>query len=832
MTFTFPFNVVDRINDFVSLRPYVYSLGNTSYKKTLTAYFIVKAHGDEQFIYLLQPYSLSRTKHDLFMFLSREGLNGLGHTLWILSRNLEASNRRLRCKTVLETEFRSIKQENALVNLRDQQSYSAAEYMRARVAELVAPERLPAHAQEKHLCTDALSPTKKVELDHLLSWRRRHGAHTSLGSVCLSVECSENYYCSSARKRAASIVGVVRPWRIKKSKFNVIDDMETPRVSSMEHHVIEGGSMEHHVIEGSSIEQQVIEGASMEHHVIEKGSMEQHVIEGGSMETMNRQKCKLEQLPQDVTTLIFEYLYSCGDIAALASQMGRMPLFLVHQITRLPLFPLLQHFQTNAEIEKLAVTRQETRQATNMAWQAPCSRVYDSYSHLLSEVLHAYTAYRNVYLQLTSAVAQYSIEERQIMLDDFLLHTKQYELMRTDDMVPNAPTSNGTKKKQVMRVLNCLDFRLLDMFAFDVLLLQDERVHALPPRAFYRSSKHQKNYRREFTAMDVHTTHRGAALLVGMETLREDLRQQKKTLYRALRGVEAFEVTHTQRLMDELHDSGVVTINPTHPCARVSSLCNSLLKHDELDVFCEQMVMHAEMSGDEKHELVCAVLHNLRCAIASKQEYLTCALFHGMVSTPCASTFINWRLYMSNLLKSLNERREDARVVSIRIATRLQHDTVRCSTNGAPSAGTTTSIPATSSADGFTLFYQNSRGGGYEGRGRQSLGDIVQNHCLAVHGVFSSSTKAAKWPNTIAGAHVVVSWTLDVATAPVVLLRDVSAQTRDVLDMFIVSESNVTETLKQHARLTGKCAPCGRSLKGKNIWIGTTCAGHLPSNWQ
>ena len=789
MTFTFPFNVVDRINDFISLRPYVYSLGNTSYKKTLTAYFIVKAHGNEQFIYLLQPYSLSRTKHDLFMFLSREGLNGLGHTLWILSRNLEASNRRLRCKTVLETEFSFIKQENALVNLRDQQSYSAAEYMRARIAELVAPERLPAHAQEKHLCTDALSPTKKVELDHLLSWRRRHGAHTSLGSVCLSVECSENYYCSSARKRAAPIVGVVRPWRIKKSKFNVIDDVETPRVSSME----------------------------------------QHVIEGGSMETMNRQKCKLEQLPQDVTTLIFEYLYSCGDIAALASQMGRMPLFLVHQITRLPLFPLLQHFQTNAEIEKLAVTRQETRQATNMAWQAPCSRVYDSYSHLLSEVLHAYTAYRNVYLQLTSAVAQYSIEERQIMLDDFLLHTKQYELMRTDDIVPNAPTSNGTKKKQVMRVLNCLDFRLLDMFAFDVLLLQDERVHALPPRAFYRSSKHQKNYRREFTAMDVHTTHRGAALLVGMETLREDLRQQKKTLYRALRGVEAFEVTHTQRLMDELRDSGVVTINPTHPCARVSSLCNSLLKHDELDVFCEQMVMHAEMSGDEKHELVCAVLHNLRCAIASKQEYLTCALFHGMVSTPCASTFINWRLYMSNLLKSLNERREDARVVSIRIATRLQHDTVRCSTNG---AGTTTSIPATSSADGFTLFYQNSRGGGYEGRGRQSLGDIVQNHCLAVHGVFSSSTKAAKWPNTIAGAHVVVSWTLDVATAPVVLLRDVSAQTRDVLDMFIVSESNVTETLKQHARLTGKCAPCGRSLKGKNIWIGTTCAGHLPSNWQ
>ena len=782
MTFTFPYNVVDTINDFVSLKPCVYSLCNTTIKKALIAYFIVKAHGDEPFIYLLQPYALSRTKHDLFMFLSCEGLNGLGHTLWTVSRNLEASNRRLRCKSVLETEFSAIKQENALVDLRDQQSYLAAGYMRARISELVAPERLPTHAQEKHLCTDAWSPSKKVQLDYLLSWRRRHGAHTSLGSVCLSVVCSENYYCSSARKRGAPTGA--GPVRIKKGKFTNANS-------------------------GVRLHNTTIENPS--DTTTEPLSTEQRAIP-------NRQKCKLEQLPQDVTTLIFEYLYSCVDIPAVASQMAHMPLFFVHQITRLPMFPLLQHFQTSAEIEKLAVTRQETRQAANMAWQAPCSQVYDSYSHLLAQVLHAYTAYRNVYLQLTSAVAQYSIEERQILLDDFLVHTKQYELMRTDDIVPNALSSNGNKKKQVMRVLNCLDFRLLDMFAFDVLLLQDETVHALPPRAFYRSSKHQKNYRREFTAMDVHTTHRGAALLVGMESLREDLRQQKKTLYRALRGVEAFEVTHTQRLMDELRDSGVVTIDPTHPCARVSGVCNSLLKHDELDVFCEQMAVRAELSADDKHEFVCAVLHTMRCAIASKQQHLTSALFHGMVSTRCASTFINWRLYMSNLLKSLNERREDARVVSIRIATRLHEDTVRCS------------LP-TSSADGFTLFYQNARCGGYEGRGRQALGDIVQNHCLAVHGVFSS-TKASKWPNTIAGAHVVVSWTPDVATAPVVLLRDSSAQSRDVLDMFIASESNVTETLKQHARLTGKCAPCGRSLKGKNIWIGTTCANHLPSTWQ
>jgi hypothetical protein len=785
MTFTFPYTVMDTINDFVSLKPFVYSLGNTTIKKTLIAYFIVKTHGgDAPWMYLLQPYALTRTKHDLFLFLSREGVNGLGHTLWILSRNLEASTRRLQCKTVLATEFDIIKQENALVQVRDKQSYPAAGYMRARIAELVAPDRLPAHAQEKHLRMDTLTTAKKVELDHLLSWRRRHGAHTSLGSVCLSVECNENHYCSSARKRARPAAPEApRASALKKSKYYATHLMP-PHVA-------------------------------MPPHI----AMPPHVAPPRN-DTLGRRRCALEQLPQDVTTLIFEYSYSCGDISALAPQMARMPLFFLQQIKRLPMFPLLQHVQTNAKIEQLAVTRQETRRANNMDWQAPCSPVYDSYSHLLRQVLHAYTAYRNVYVQLTSAVAQYSIEERQILLDDFLLHTKQYELMRTDDIVSSALGCGGSKKKQVMRVLNCLDFRLLDRFAFDVLLLQDDAVHALPPRAFYRSSKHQKNYRREFTAMDVHTTHRGAAMLVGMESLREDLRQQKKTLYRALRGVEAFEVTHTQRLMDELRDSGVVTLDPTHPCARVSSVCNSLLHHDELDAFCEQMVARAELSADDKYEFVCAVLHNLRCAIAAKHQHLTSALFHGVVSTPCDATFINWRLYMSNLLKSLNERREDARVVSIRIATKMHDDS------------NVTPTQTSNTADGFTLFYQNSRCGGLAGRGRQALGDIVQNHCLAVHGVCSSSTRAAKWPNTIAGAHVVVSWTQNVATPPVVLLRDSSSQTRDVLDIFIASESNVTETLKKHARLTGKCAPCGRSLKGKNIWIGTTCAGHLPSNWQ
>lgn len=631
--------------------------------------------------------------------------NALSSIVWLVGRNLLLVHARLNNHDFLIHEFRRMRAELLLINQLDEHSYAAAHVVRGQLAALLHPDKLPPHAQEKHVRALCTPDHKKQRVEQCLAWRRRYGEHTALGNVCLSLTCNDNHFCVTARKR--TVLGK------RKQQEQQQYHMFTP-------------------------------------------DMWRHIV---------------SFLEDDLDTL--SSLLCASKLTAAA---------LEH------LAPLVRHHIYSKRLENLATTRLHERQRLNMTWQAPCSLNYDSFSQLLHEVNQARAAYATVFLQLQHTLARYSTEERQRLLDEFIRHAALYDSV------------SGSHREHVARGLKCLDYRLLEMFAFDVLTLHDDVVHSLPPRTFYHSSKHRKNYRRQFTTPDAYSSSRGATVLFSIETMREDLRQQKRLIYRKLRAVESFEVAHIQRLMDELRDmGGLLSIHATHPCALLSSTCNALLPHDELQTLVDTLVANAESHTDND---VYAVVHDLRQAIRAKIDISAFMpkLFRGFA--PFRQDFSNWRLYMSSLLK-------DGPLVTIRIATAVKDD------------------DDLDVLHGFALCYTHTPAVTTSSTSRKPLQDLIHTNSLAVYGV-----ERQRWPTINNRPHATIVWGDGYHQDALVLLRDDTTETRAFFDLFAATESNVLQTLKRHARLTGKCAPCGRSLRGKNVWIGTTCAGHLPACWR
>ena len=334
-----------------------------------------------------------------------------------------------------------------------------------------------------------------------------------------------------------------------------------------------------------------------------------------------------------------------------------------------------------------------------------------------------------------------------------------------------------------------------------------------------------------FVEPDAYSSHRGAKMLYDLETSRQETRQQRRLLFKRLRAVEAFEVAHLQRLLDQLRDTGLVNIDPAHPAATITTTCNALLTYDELQELCSEIVTHAEVVFDKSY--VATVIHRMRVAFASKVKELMPALFFDMNTLwfRCPSSspvFFNWRVYMSRLLKGFKDTQK-RHIISIRIATELNHEGVL--------------------ADGFTACYVKNNANNnvhnnvhnYVNNNNASIGtttitisDLLSYQCLAVHGLVQSKEGGRKWPlvNTVKGAHAIVLWSKKPMEHAVIVLKDSTPHTRAVFETFSATEADVTAALKTHAKLTGKCAPCGRSLKDKETWIGTTCAAHLPQSWN
>ena len=816
----------------------------------------------------------------LLDYLRKHGLNSYGQIVRLVSRNVTVYSEKLRDVRFLEREFHWLQNEARLRGRLNAQSYVAAHAMRMRVRQLTGA-LLPRHAQELDVkvCMDrrnaprgvsagGLEDAADTELDFWMKWRREYGEHPTFGTVCLSVTCDHKNFCVSARKR----------------QRQDDDDPLDPGSNA-------GGAA----------------------RVTTTFLVPPPPRAGG---VHPRAPVTVADLPDEVWPSILEYAFGWNGLASLAA-LYSSSVFFRGVISALPQAPLVTHYRTAEQLREVSRTRFLARARDGMLWQAPCSETYDAFSHLLAEVVHAYTGYVNVYYQLRYTTEHFLTDERHALLDDFLHFAVRYGVVATC-----VPASDGEsfEKKRLERVLADLDYRLLEMFALDVLRLKDECVHALPPRAFYQRSKHQRNYRRQFTDPDAYTSHRGARLLHTLHGHRDDLKQQRRVLYRALRAVEAFEVTHVQRLTDDVYTTGFVQLTASHPCARLTSTCNSLLTFNELDVFCDRLVVSAEdktsgtashspaaPSSTNKYDAVRAVLDELRRTIASRISDLVSNLFsihtfseadhevgssggHGGVRVlECGvavvpggpATICNWRLFMSTLLaaNSTKRRRSRRRTVSIRLTTGVTSDRGELSTGfsvcyeefvgSRVSSWTAATARASEDDDDDDDGYvraapADSTSASASASSRTRLSELISYGCLGVHALtpghrrrdvthpsspplkHASSTRATS-------ADIVITWRLGHpasvagpedapvgegenrdggAAVPVIVFRDTTPRTYALWHAFIETEGDVLSALKQHASLTGKCAPCGRSLTRGNPWFGTTCAGHLPDPWR
>ena len=716
------------------------------------------------------------TPHMLYDHMMTHGLNAFAQIMWLTGRNLQHYTHRLRTASFIHNEFAVIQRETRLHELLDHQSYSACAVVRKRISELLAPFVLPAHAQETHVREimtdhdDALTPGVQKEVEYWISWLRRYGQHVSAGSACLAVECAQNYACIVSRKR--------------------------PRL----HDHKERTEIGYNTVIGDN--------TAIAGNVLQQTPLQQTPL----------QQTPLQTLPHDVLSAVLTF---CGDYDQLESlsALSACSRFFRTFVRNSPLGPVISHFETKQQLHRLTCSRHKSRVTDGIHWQAPCSEAFDTYSVLLRDVLGAYSAYGSLYRHVQEMLRLYSTEERHTLLLQFLKAARQY--------VALPPLTESFKRTQLTRGLKYIDFRLLDMFGVDVMRLTERVIHELPPRAFHEGSKHKKSFRRMFVEPDAYSHHRGAKMLYDIETGRQETRQQRRLLFKRLRAVEAFEVAHLQRLLDQLRDTGLVNIDPAHPAATISTSCNALLTYDELQELCLELVTHAEVVFDKS--FVAHVIHRMRVAFASKVKELMPALFFDIntlrviglplrLPSPSSSPlFFNWRVYMSRLLKGFRDTQK-RHIISIRIATELNHEGVL--------------------ADGFTACYVNNNNNVNNnasiGTTTITISDLLSYQCLAVHGLVQSKEGGRKWPlvNTVKGAHAIVLWSKKPMEHAVIVLKDSTPHTRAVFETFSATEADVTAALKTHAKLTGKCAPCGRSLKDKETWIGTTCAAHLPQSWN
>lgn len=983
---------------------------------TIKSFLLAKCAPVEIVNFLCPPSNGASSRPDLYVHLLRNGFNSFSRTIWLTMRNTSRYWNKLHNFEFVANEFRIIEKEKQMVMELDTQSYAAAHAMRLRVTELLRPDVLPVHAQEKHIRhimrlkyveLDALNKTEETgqdtntvvfapailsaltgagagdqvlhplpvalhgitssqpvcvnvtklgvklrqlneELEHWMSWRRQYGNHLIFGNVCLSVQCFSDHCCMSARKRNADTSDDILdscnheegPADIRKSgQLHMVvqacdrqksrDEMgNTPRSWHRFNRFKKPCTVDSRV---SSVRVAAGRGPHLQPHRPDQGAQR---TQGHNW---------LYKLPDVLLSMVLKYLASYKNIGSLNS-LGSCSKHLTESVNKLWLGPVLKHSRLAARLNNLTTVRVQYRTAMSMQWQAPCQQNFDSYSDLLHQVFQAYTMYGNLYLQIAQAVVQYSQDERQELIISFVGSAKKVQQLTSGE---------SKQKKQLMKLLKLLDFRLLDTFAFDVLNLHEQAIHDLPPRAFYQGSKHQKNYRREFTEPAAYTPHRGAKLLYSLELLRNDLREQRRIMFQKLRAVEAYEVAHIQRLVDELRDTGLVKIDPLHACAALSSGCNTLLSYEQLQDFCNHMLRQAETNfvQTDKYEFVTLVVYQLRKEVAMKLENLVASMFFQMKSVslePCQqhdkiSTFNNWRTYMLRLLQ-VSRRGQHNQLDQPRAALNPLHPLnsphVRVSGRGEPGSNkkqrmsiriATAVNAAGDPLDGFLLCYQKSRDcsvrhvdaptssddspdnsratvspvplmhsvqphrrritdGHLRGRPenllagasgikqrRYTVPDFIEQNCLAVHALINTKENVKKWPtlNTIKNAEILIVWgsaplghrkctapthvnapdpaivdgaaepsiveigsQLEPAPAPkvdtghaFVVLKNTSTETLRLFNTFCATEIDVIGTLKNHATLTGKCAPCGRSLKEKNTWIGTTCVGHLPESW-
>jgi hypothetical protein len=381
----------------------------------------------------------------------------------------------------------------------------------------------------------------------------------------------------------------------------------------------------------------------------------------------------------------------------------------------------------------------------------------------------------------------------------------------------------------VLPRLRALDFRLLEEFGFDVVDRGGVVFATLPPKAFCHGSKHRRLFRREFTDPTTCTGQMGL-MLNEASTLRDDLANAKNTIGRMLRRIESKLLWKLHPLMEELRECPLVNGQCNgHPLSVLTRDVETILDSIEMESIFLRFILKAEFGVPVAVAVAC-ILKELRVAVAAKLPGLCVELMRGLKSAPLSShgDFHNWQTYLSRVV---NSRCVDAGVM-MRVVLAMNS--------------------AQHVEEGLLIRYSECCG-----KKGDTLSELLHFNCLEAVGISCTSMQSlssvtchyGSWPSvTIAwvksgcstpatdgnrGSANAIAKSVGVARIPIVMLKHCSRASVGVYDslctlsMLMHGERDVMHLLRTHGLMTGKCAPCGRSVPNREPYIGSTCYSHL-----
>ena len=398
-------------------------------------------------------------------------------------------------------------------------------------------------------------------------------------------------------------------------------------------------------------------------------------------------------------------------------------------------------------------------------------------------VLHAYLRERHCPkdVQLRSISSTYQMFAAEVMHARWMdtgtdevheLYTQMKQLARLWTSTPTEAHS------ELFVTTRTLDYSMLFYHDFDCLSLGDPLVLSLPPHMFWNGSKNQTLVRRMFQTQ----SNRHPATI---RRVTQDLhRQHFHHFYRCF-------INDLNNLQYVLSSSLVSAI--THIFSPVNTSmkpCHASFDYIMLDDTCITDVMHKMVIAAEgnvtRHNAIASITSMLVNRLASHIDTESRRLhIHRSSYHPVA--LAHWLRY----LRGMKIRRSEGMDVKMRILHRRNQ---------------------MEGDEAFHVYF-----------GWTSIIPCIGVFVMGVKRVVGAWPMPQLSKHELNACDVVVTWWE--GTGWLWSPPDAAPET---LEWVKSSDTNLMRVLERHGQITGRCAPCGRPLRAKNKWIGSTCETHVP----
>lgn len=389
----------------------------------------------------------------------------------------------------------------------------------------------------------------------------------------------------------------------------------------------------------------------------------------------------------------------------------------------------------------------------------------------LHELQLAALQYKASFETLRHTLAQSNYSLQHAMVREFFQEASQYA---------------ETKSSQHLRMLVQLDRSLLQTFGVDARTLEQPCVTQLPPRAFFQPVTVAT--RRNFQLPVDHESaqYDGQKHRFLIHTQRLALTEARRTMWTALRRIEAFELQMPQRVMHDIRSFQMLAPLSSVAKQLADPQHNSMVAYDTIHSVTFTLATRLERGVDVDTAVVDAVT-DIRRLLATTLTTIVPSLYSGYVSDVAAPSCDTWH----------------------KLALKLATETSRVSMSLSVAAD-----------DGFRMIFEERHRLWWPRVKPVPVRVLVAP--LQIIGLFPLSAPTSDL--RIQDADVWVVFTLK--DAGVTVVRKNNEAAAHLLHLFNITSLDVFGALHLHGMITGRCAPCSHVLKHGQT-IGAKCKARL-----